>query len=239
MRQEQIPNWLNELITKTALDATMPTGQTDVNETVKNCLPSGNAGDEPDPEDIEIEFEQDDKKQDEEKADTINDEEKDEDSGDQDSTKPDESSEQDTSDVTSTDQLQNQLKELQNQVKKLKTDEGLNKQLEELKKQIERIEVPDRNPDMNSSLFQSASIKIKHSRRVLRRICANHLKKKAYFNTKQIELMENFTRAYPELGYNQLSNLISKDLFLNPHEIYFYLLSRPQKGEAQFNPSTN
>jgi hypothetical protein len=227
MRTTQIAKWLDDLIIKTALDSAMPGGQNDVNEVIKSIpvgVPSGQ--DVPDPEDIDIEFDQVDKQEDIEK--------KQEDEGGDEGEKPEaeaESSPPPQPDVTSEEQLKNQLEALKKQVEQLKTDKDVSQQLDDLKKQIDRIQVPNRNPDLNGSLFQSASMKIRHSRRKLRRICANHIQKKSFFNTKQIELMENYTKTYPELGYNQLANLISKEIFLNPHEIYFYLLSRPQKAD--------
>lgn len=116
-----------------------------------------------------------------------------------------------------TSQLQTQIDDLKKQLEDLKSESDAKEQIEIIKKRLENLQVPD-DPDLNDSIFQSASQEICYLRRAIRRYA-----KKLPLTGEQKDLINLKLEQQPEASFQEIAAEMSKEIGADEQNIIDYI----------------
>jgi hypothetical protein len=133
-----------------------------------------------------------------------------------DTTQPEESI-----DMTGNDQLQQQIDDLKKQIDDLQGMFDLEEEVSILKKRIDNINIPD-DPDMNDSIFQSASSEVKYIKRAMRRFVSK-TKKQSGLTGDQEQLIINELEQTPELSCQEVAFKLAPQINVTEQDIVDFI----------------
>jgi hypothetical protein len=126
-------------------------------------------------------------------------------------------SQEDTEDFTG--DLQAQIDELKSQIEELMKKDDVENEIQRLKTRLDNLNIPD-DPDMNDSIFQSASREIKYLKRALRRLGAV---KKAELSGEQQELIINELEQRPERSCQEIAQDLAEKINADEQDIFDFI----------------
>jgi len=110
--------------------------------------------------------------------------------------------------------LQTQIEDLQKQIEDLQKQDDLEVEIERIKNRLDNISVPD-DTDLNDSLFQSASSKIKYLKRAIRRIKP--------LNSEQITQINLKLEQKPQMSCQEIALDLAKTIGAKEQDIIDYI----------------